>query len=275
VNQQRLAARVAGVAAELLDAEADARARDPLTDTWPDLSLSTAYAIADEALRRRVERGETIVGIKLGLTSAAKQRRMGVSAPLVAWLTDRMVLPAGTRPPIDRLIHPRAEPGIVFVMGERLRGPGVTAAAALAAVRAVTCGIEIIDSRFTDFRFTLPDVVADNASSAYFTLGSVPRAPLGLDLSLEACVLEVGGEVEFTATGAAVQGHPAEALAFAANVLAERDLAIEPGWIVLTGGLTDAVPLRDGLPVTARFSTLGDVHLPGYAAAALTGSEQT
>ena len=232
-----------------------------LTETWPDLDLATAYAIQDEALRLRQERGETLVGVKLGLTSRAKQQRMGITEPLLAWLTDAMVLPAGA--PVPQLIHPRAEPELVFVMGERLAGPGVTAATALGAVSHVYGGIEIIDSRYRDYQFTLPDVVADNASSALFGVGPVGLAPSEVDLSLEAALLEVDGQIVDTATGAAVQGHPAEALALAANALAARGLALEPGWLVLTGGMTDAVPLRSGSRVAAHFSHLGSVTITG------------
>lgn len=247
----------------LLGAEDDRRDRPPVTDEWPDLDLATAYRVQDETLARRVGRGERVVGVKLGLTSRAKQQRMGVSSPLVAWLTDAMVLPAGAPVPRERLIHPRAEPEIVFVMAQRLEGPGVTAATAMAAVGGVLGGVEIIDSRYTDFRFTLPDVVADNASSGVYLTGPVQLAPEGLDLSLEAVLLEVDGQVVDSATGAAVQGHPGEALALAANALAERGLAIEAGWVVLTGGMTDAVHVAPGSRVAAHFSSLGSVVLSG------------
>lgn len=253
-------------ATELLEAESTQCERDPISDQWPDLDLRTAYRIQDETLRRRIERGEHVVGVKLGLTSVAKQSRMGISSPLVAWLTDAMALPAGTPLPRGSLIHPRAEPEIVFVMRDRLAGPGMTAARALKAVGQVCCGIEIIDSRYRDFRFTLPDVVADNASSGLFVTGPVAVAPEPLDLALEACVLEVDGQVVDSATGAAVQGHPAEALALAANVLAERGLAIEVGWIVLTGGMTDAVNLPPGARVAAHFTHLGSIVVDGGSA---------
>jgi 2-oxo-3-hexenedioate decarboxylase len=233
--------------------------RSPLSVDWPDLDVDTAYAIQDEALRQRRARGETLIGLKLGLTSRAKQQRMGIDSPLLAWLTDAMVLPAGV--PVPSLIHPRAEPELVFVLGRRLAGPGVTAATALAAVDRVYGGMEIIDSRYADYRFTLPDAVADNGSSAYFSLGPVGLPPSSLDLSLEAALLEVNGQIVDTATGAAVQGHPAEALALAANALATRGLALEPGWLVLTGGMTDAVPLLPGSRVAAHFSHLGSITL--------------
>ncbi len=250
--------------ADVLMACEDGRTdRDPLTDEWPELDLQTAYAVQDEVLRRKLADGQSVVGVKLGLTSRAKQQRMNVHAPLTGWLTDAMVLPAGVPVPQGELIHPRAEPEIVFVMGAPLEGPGVTAATAMSAVESVYAGVEIIDSRYRDFRFTLADVVADNASSARFTVGSVGRRPMDLDLAMEACLLEVDGVVVDSATGAAVQGHPAEALALAANDLARRGLRIEAGWLVLTGGMTDAVFTLPGSSVTAHFTNLGSVVVAG------------
>ena len=250
-------------ASVLLEAEESRTDRGPISDEWPELDLETAYAVQDETLRRRLDRGERLIGVKLGLTSRAKQRRMNIASPLTAWLTDAMVLPAGDPVPQDRLIHPRAEPEIVFVMRDRLAGPGVTAATALAAVAAVCAGIEIIDSRYRDFTFTLPDVVADNASSGFFVTGPVARPPAELDLTLEACLVEADGQIVDSATGAAVQGHPAEALALAANDLGRRGLAIEPGWIVLTGGMTDAVFVTPGSAVAVHFTHLGSIFLSG------------
>ena len=250
-------------ATELLSCEDGRRDRGPITEDWPDLDVETAYEVQDEVLRRRLERGERLVGVKLGLTSRAKQHRMGIAAPLTAWLTDAMVVPAGAPVPQKRLIHPRAEPEIVLVLGRALAGPGITAVGAMAAVDHVCAGIEIIDSRYRDFRFTLPDVIADNASSAGFVTGPVLRSPDGLDLSLEACLLEVDGQVVDSATGAAVQGHPAEALALAANSLGARGRSLEPGWLVLTGGMTDAVFIDPGHSVTAHFTSLGSIVLAG------------
>jgi 2-oxo-3-hexenedioate decarboxylase len=128
-------------------------------------------------------------------------------------------------------------------------------------VAEVGAGLEVIDSRYTDFRFTLPDVVADNASSARYVVGDVRRDPADLDLAAEECHLEIDGETVDTATGAAVQGHPAEALALAANTLARRGIAVEPGWTILTGGLTDAVFARPGNTISARFANLGTLTL--------------
>jgi 2-oxo-3-hexenedioate decarboxylase len=257
------AGNVESAARTLFDAASSKTARGPLTGDWPELDLATAYEVQDALLAKKIAAGERLVGVKLGLTSRAEQERMGIGSPLTAWLTDAMVLAAGTPIPLGELIHPRAEPEIVFVLGERLSGPGVTAAKAMAAVKSVYAGIEVIDSRYLDFEFTLPDVVADNASAARFVLGGKEFAPADLDLVLEGCLLQVGGEVVDSATGAAILGHPAEALAMAANSLAGRGIALEPGWLVLTGGLTDAVPVEPGRQIVAEFTHLGSVTVAG------------
>lgn len=254
---------VDSVAAELLRCEAEVRDRPPFTDEWPGLDLDTGYEVQDRNLAARLARGERLVGVKLGLTSRAKQQRMGVHVPFVAWLTDAMVLPVGDPVPQSRLIHPRVEPEIVFVMGERLAGPGVTCAQAMSAVASVWGGAEVIDSRYRDFRFTAGDVAADNASSAAFVTGPVGLPPEQLDLSLEAVLVEVDGVVVDSATGAAVQGHPGEALALAANDLARRGHAMEAGWVVLTGGMTDAVPAPPGASLAMHFTHLGSVFVNG------------
>lgn len=249
------------VATELLACEAERRDRVKFSDDWVGLDVETGYRIQDETLRRRLARGEQLTGLKLGLTSKAKQERMGVDTPFVAWLTDAMELQPGEPVPVDALIHPRIEPEIVFVMAERLEGPGVTADQALAAVAKVYAGAEVIDSRFKDFKFTAGDVVADNASSGAYVVAAQGLTPGEIDLVSEPVVVEIDGEVVDQATGAAVLGDPALALALGANELAKRGLAIEAGWIVLTGGLTDAVFAPSGGTVACRFGTLGHVEL--------------
>ncbi|WP_236666063.1 2-keto-4-pentenoate hydratase [Nocardioides baculatus] len=254
---------VASVGADLLRCEDERVDRAPFTDEWPELDLATGYEIQDRNLQARLDRGETLVGIKLGLTSKAKQQRMGIDVPFVAWLTDAMVLPAGDPVPQSRLIHPRIEPEIVFVMGRELTGPGVSCATAMRAVESVWGGAEIIDSRYRDFRFKAGDVAADNASSGVFVTGPVGLPPSGLDLTLEAALVEVDGQIVDSATGAAVLGHPGEALALAANELAKRGHVIKPGWIVLTGGMTDAVPAPPSSSTAMHFTHLGSIFING------------
>ncbi|WP_432558100.1 2-keto-4-pentenoate hydratase [Granulicoccus sp. GXG6511] len=251
------------VAAELLACEAERRDREPFTDEWPELDVDTGYRIQDANLEKRLARGEKLIGVKLGLTSEAKQRRMNVHAPFVAWLTDDMVMEIGDPVPQAKLIHPRIEPEIVFVMKDRLEGPGVTRETAMAAVETVAGGAEVIDSRYRNFRFRAGDVIADNASSGAYVVIDQAVSPDDIDLLTESVEVYVDGKLEQTGTGKDVQGHPGEALALAANDLARRGLAIEPGWVVLTGGVTDAVFSPPGSKVEVKFGTLGAVTIDG------------
>ncbi|MGO2097188.1 MAG: 2-keto-4-pentenoate hydratase [Candidatus Microbacterium stercoravium] len=243
----------------LLAAETDRTDVVSFAEEFPHFTPEDAYRAQHALIERKVAGGERIIGVKLGLTSRAKQQRMGISSPLTAVVTDAMHLDPGVPIPYDRLIHPRVEPEIVFVLGSDLTGPGVTPETALRAVASVHAGLEVIDSRYRDFKFSLADVIADNASSSYFAVGGTAVGVAGLDLANEACVLRVNGQVVDSATGAAVQGHPAAALSLAANALGARGISIPAGSIVLTGGLTDAVPIAPGDSVTVEFTTLGSV----------------
>ena len=232
-----------------------------LTIDHPGLSIDDAYAVQDEVVRRRIERGEHVVGAKLGLTARAKQQQMGVDDPVFGQLLSGGAHPLNTPFPLDQLIHPRVEPEIVFRIGERLRGPGLGRSEVLDATESVTCGLEIIDSRYADFSFTAVDVIADNTSAASFVTSAHVEAVNDLDLALLGLTLEVDGELVSTATGAATMGHPADAVAALANWLGERGRAIEAGWQIYSGGLTAAVPLRAGARITATFETLGSVSV--------------
>lgn len=250
-------------AAELLECADQRRDRAALSGQWPDLDAATGYAVADEVLRRRLDRGEKLIGVKVGVTNRADQERLGGSGPVVGWLTDAMIVPAGEPVPQHRLLRPAAEPEIVFVLRDRLAGPGVTAASAFSAVEAVACGVEIVDSRFTDGAPTLGDLLADNVGAAAFVTGPLTVPPGEVDLFTEGVLVEVDGEITHTAAGAATCGHPGQALAHAANVLAARGLAIEAGWVVLSGGLSPAVPAPPGSSIACHFGSLGSVYLHG------------
>jgi 2-oxo-3-hexenedioate decarboxylase len=231
----------------------------PLTGDGLD-GVEDAYRVQQELVRLRVARGGRVVGGKLGLTSKAKQRAMGVDKPLYGLVTSDMVRASGSRLPLAELIHPRVEPEIAFVLGEALEGPGVTVADVLAATRYVCPALDVIDSRYAGFSFKHLDAIADNASSAVFALGD-DFTPPDRDLALTGCLLEVDGQVTESAAGAAVMGHPAVAVAFMANQLALRRQRLESGWVVLSGGLTAPVPMRPGSTVTATINGLGSVTL--------------
>lgn len=205
--------------------------------------------------------GSNVIGLALG-TSGRDGRRVAATAPTIGWLTDTMVLPSGLPLPAEHLTDPRLTPGLVFLLGKTLTGPGVTGPTALAAVDRVFAGAEIIDSRRGDWRSTAPVAVTDDTPPAHFLIGPVGRRPEDLDLSLEACLLEVNGEVFDSATGVAAHGHPAEALALAANTLARQNITLQPGWLVFTGGLTSAATITPETTVAASFTHLGTITLP-------------
>lgn len=252
---------IAGAADQIWAAEQQRRTTPQLTAAWPELDVATAYRIQDGVLDRRLRAGHRAVGIKLGLTSRAKQISMGIDSPTVSWLTDDMELSRDQPVAVQNFIHPRAEPEIAFVTGRDLTGPGMTATQALSAVTSVHGAIEIIDSRYRDFKFRIEDTIADNSSSGGFLLARQWTDPAGLDLIAEAVVLEDNGSIVGTATGADVYGNPAAALAWAVNQLALRQLSLPAGSIVLTGGMTDAIPLSPGHSLAAHFTTLGSITL--------------
>ena len=164
-------AEVRDLAARLVDAEAKRAPIAALTTTCGPFDVTAAYEVQDAVVAARVQDGAVVAGAKLGLTSAAKQRQMHVDQPLYGWLTDDMALDVGQPLDCGRLIQPRCEPEIAFLMSRDLAGPQVTAAHVLAATAAVYPAIDVLDSRFAGYSFTLPDVVADNASAAGFLLG--------------------------------------------------------------------------------------------------------
>ena len=245
----------------LLDA-ADQRIEVPAITKQVELSVDDAYAIQAALLDLRLARGEIVVGAKLGLTSVAKQQQMGVDEPVYGWVTDRSVLPTD-EVPLDALIHPRVEPELVFRMAEDLSGPDVTAHDVLDATGTVLGGIEIIDSRYEAFSFTLPDVIADNTSAAMVRLGAGGIAPRDADLTTLGCTFEVDGAAAATATGAALLGDPAAGVAMLVRHLDGVGRRLEAGWVVLAGAMTDAKSLVAGAIAGANYDYLGFVTVRG------------
>lgn len=249
-------------ASYLLDGVDERQAVQAITKQLDELTIDDAYAIQAALLELQLGRGDTVAGAKLGLTSAAKQEQMGVAEPVYGWVLESSVLADGVAS-LGELIHPRVEPEIVFVMGQDLAGPGVTAGDVLDATSSVVGGIEVIDSRYEAFSFTLPDVIADNTSAARVAVGTDGIAPRQADLTTLGCVFEVDGEITGTATGAALLGDPAECVAMLANHLGRHGQSLAAGWIVMAGAATDARPLATGTTATARYSHLGSVSVTG------------
>lgn len=240
-----------------------AQTSDPivmLTAEYPEMTLEDAYTIQRRSMARRLERGESIVGMKMGLTSKAKMEQMNVHNPIYGHLTDPMMLGDGDEIIRSDYCHPRVEAELAFVMANDIQGK-VSPQEALSAVEGVCAAIEIIDSRYKDFEFTLIDVVADNASSTGFALGPVVKATDELDLGNLGMVMSINGEVVETGSSAAILEHPARSLAALISMLAERDEGLKAGQVVLAGSATKAVHVEPGDRVDLEVDSLGLVHL--------------
>lgn len=257
-----LATSVIDALAERLDTAAlTGRAIDKITDDVPDMSWADAYAIQRRLRTREQARGARVVGVKAGLTSFAKMQQMGVSEPVMGYLTDRGSLGADCTVVVADLIHPRIEAEIAFRLRAPLKGPGCHIAAALAAIETVHVAAEIIDSRYRDFRFDLKSVIADNTSAARYATGSGVAMRPGMDLADLGIVMEKNGAVVATASGAAVLGHPAASLAMLADLAAVQGEEIAAGALVLTGGATEAVAVAAGDVVTIRCQQLDPITI--------------
>ncbi|AUW60559.1 4-oxalocrotonate decarboxylase (plasmid) [Sphingobium sp. SCG-1] len=218
------------------------------------LSVDEAYAIQALSIRRRLERGEKLIGMKMGLTSRAKMVQMGVSDVIWGRLTDAMRVEDGDSIEFKKFVHPRVEPEIAFLLKKPLEGR-VTLLEAMNAVEAVAPAMEIIDSRYKNFKFSLPDVIADNSSSSAFVLGtwnspSIDTGNLGM-------VMQIGGRPIQIGSSAAILGHPGRSLAAASRLVAAAGLRLEAGWIIMAGGATAAEKLLPGMSVRLDVEKLG------------------
>ncbi|HMM95993.1 fumarylacetoacetate hydrolase family protein [Phycicoccus sp.] len=248
-------ASVEAMAAELHRARLERTTVPTFTARPGGLDTATAYAVQEAGIALRESDGERVVGGKLGFTSEAMRRAMGVDSPNYGWLTDAMLVD-GDEVDLDGLIHPKVEPEIAFVLGRDLVGPGLTAADVLAATRAVAPCLEVVDSRYEGFRFRAEDNIADDSSAGRVVLGEpVDLADLaGADLRLVGCVVTVDGAMAHTAAGAAAHDDPAAAVAWMANACGRR---LPAGAVVISGGLTPPVDLLEGTTVVVELDRLG------------------
>jgi 2-oxo-3-hexenedioate decarboxylase len=223
------------------------------------MTLDEAYLIQRASMQCRAARGDAVIGMKMGLTSLAKMEQMGVHDPIYGHLTSTML--RGDGDAIARSEHgqPRVEPEIAFLMGRDLEGP-TTPAQAMLAVEGVCASLEVIDSRYADFKFSLEDVVADNASSTRFVLGSTVLPPEAIDIANLGMVMRVNGKVVGVGSSAAILDHPARSLARLANMLHAVGERLHAGQIVLAGGATAAVHLNEGDRVRLDVDQLGSVE---------------
>jgi 2-oxo-3-hexenedioate decarboxylase len=244
------------LATQLDVAATEARAIDQLS-LRHRLTLPEAYTVQRLAIARRLQRGERRVGVKMGFTSRAKMLQMGIADLIWGRLTDGMRVEEGGAIRIDAYVHPRVEPEIAFVLGRDLARL-VSPAEALAAVAGMAPALEIIDSRYRAFKFSLTDVVADNASASGFVLG--PLSPPAIDVSNLGLVLELDQQPLEVGSSAAILGHPLRSLVAAARLAADAGEPLRAGDIVMSGGATAAVALRPGVHVRVVVEALGQAE---------------
>ncbi|EAS47204.1 4-oxalocrotonate decarboxylase [marine gamma proteobacterium HTCC2207] len=249
------------LAEHLENAELQAYEVTKITDDYPNMTFTDATDVQWEIRRRKMSRGHKVVGMKMGLTSWAKMKQMGVEMPCYGFLADYFSLPDGAQVPFDELIHPKVEAEIAFVTNKELSGRNLTVEDVLAATELVVPAVEIIDSRYKDFKFDLTSVQADNSSSTRFVVGSHAAKPEDFDWSTIGVVMQKNGEIIELGAGAAVLDHPAASVAMLATMLAERDEVIPAGTFIMTGGITAAVLVAKGDSIVVRYQGLGTVTM--------------
>lgn len=254
-------AQLAHIATHLHACQQQNRDTHKVTDDYPDMTWEEAYAVQERIRADKLASGARVIGYKAGLTSHAKMKQMGVVDPVFGFLVDAFQVEDATAIRVDDLIHPKVEPEIAFVTRHELKGPGCHVAAVLAASDVVMPGLEVIDSRYRDFKFDLKSVVADNTSAARFILGKHAVDGRTLDLRTAGVVFEKNGEPIAFSAGAAVLGHPAAAVAMLVNHLGRRGQTLPAGSIVLSGGITEAVAVAAGDEIKLHIQGMGSVSV--------------
>jgi len=252
---------ISGMAEELFDALTGCTTVAPLRDR-AELTIDDAYAISLELLKQRKAAGERVIGKKIGATSKAVQDMLGVYQPDFGFLTDRMIVDNGATVEIaGRLIAPRAEAEIAFILRDDLIGPGVTPADVLTATEAICPCFEIVDSRIKDWNISIIDTVADNASCGIFVLGEKRVDPRGLDLSALRCEVFKNGAPLSSGLGSAVQGSPLTAVAWLANTLGSYGAPLKAGEVILSGSLVPLEPAKPGDRFESQMQHIGSVSI--------------
>jgi len=248
------------IADELYRHQTSAEELEKITLRHEGLSVDDAYEIQRLAIAKYITGGDRLIGWKMGLTSKAKQQSVGVDEAIYGHLLRSMEL---TTPELSLsgLIHPRIEPEIAFVFKHRLEGSDITPRDVWLATECVMPAVEFIDSRYKNFSFTLVDVVADNASSAKFYVGDQGFSPYQFQWDQVGVVMKKNGEVMQTGAGAAVLGHPVRSVIEQVHMLSRVGGCIEPGMIVLTGGITEAIYVHENDRISVEFEGLGELNL--------------
>ena len=232
---------------ELYHAMQSKQAVAPLTARESDISIEDAYHISLQMLNRRIDAGAKVIGKKIGVTSKAVQSMLNVHQPDFGYLTDDMVFNQGEVMPIsERLIAPKAEGEIAFILKKDLMGPGISNADVLAATECVIPCFEVVDSRIENWQIAIEDTIADNASCGLFVLGDKAVSPHKVDLVTCGMVVEKNGKILSTGAGAAALGSPVNCVTWLANTLGEFGIGLKAGEVILSGSLVPLEPVKAG-----------------------------
>lgn len=253
--------QIAAAAARLARARGEGVPCQPILDLIPADDLAAAYAVQRVGTDAALAQSARIVGRKIGLTARAVQQQLGVDQPDYGMLFDTMAVDDGDIVAPGRLLQPKVEAEIAFVLDRDLESPGTTLAEAARAVAYALPAIEIVDSRIADWRISIVDTIADNASSGLFVLGGSPKRIDAFDMRLAGMVLEENGEGVSFGCGAACLGNPLNALAWLARTMAAAGQPIRAGEVVLSGALGPMVPVRAGHAYEARINGLGTARV--------------
>lgn len=238
------------------DAQQHKKAIEKITNINPALTVQEAYKLQRLSIEQQISADNAFIGWKLGLTSIAKQQQVGVDSTIYGRLTNQMLL-RENEITASEYIHPRVEPEVAFTFKKAISGKNLLPHEVWSAVEYVYLALEVIDSRYENFSFSLIDVIADNASSSKVLMGVQPFSPTTMDWGQISVKFALNGEVKHEGVGAAILDHPINSIIELLNMLSEEGRGILPGEIVLAGAMTDAIAVSAGDKVTANYGNLG------------------
>jgi len=250
------------IAKHLYDAEKNRKDIDKITNTKAlELTVAEAYQIQNQLIQLRLADGHDIYAPKLGLTSPAKMEQMNVDHPIYGYVFSDMLVENNGSVSLDDYIHARVEPEIAVVLKDELKGPNVTISDVKDRIAYVVSSMEILDSRYQNYNFTLPDVIADNTSAKGAVYSKEEVKQNQVDFTNEEAVLKINGEVKAEGVGSAVLGHPLESIVFLTKALNEKEQAVPAGVPIMTGGMTASVPVQEDDLIEIDYTTLGNISV--------------
>lgn len=255
------ASKIEKHATHLADAWRQGEGVQPLTALNPDLTIDEAYAVQLHTIREKQQEGQRITGKKIGLTSKAMQEMLGVGEPDYGHLTDAMEVEKGGTISFNQVLQPKVEGELAFILKQDLKGPDVTSLDVIQATDVIVPALEIVDSRVKDWKITLADTVADNASSGLYLLGENPKKITDIDIKQIGMALYKNESLQNTGVGAAALGDPVKCVAWLANKLAAYDITLKAGEVILSGALSAAVNAEPGDYFRAKFAEFGEVSV--------------